>query len=241
MKKTAFIIFTVLLMLVPTFCASAYDVADGHAVMDFATEVTAGEQKVNEAMLISNNTIGGEGTIAGTRIENGELKIPAAGTGIVFVSYLKPNTWGATDFSVDLDKLKFVAVNYKTDADAKIFVYFETAATDGGNGVNYAAGVIEHWALPATGGEYKTAVVAVPANAAGTLKHWRVDRLVEGAEETEVSVKSIGFFASEAAAKEYYEPKNPPTPPAPDTGDVMIAVSLAAVSAAAAVFARKKR
>ena len=74
MKKTALILFAVLLVLVPTFRASAYDTADGHAVMDFATEVTAGEQKVNEAMLITSNTIGGEGTIAGTRIENGELK-----------------------------------------------------------------------------------------------------------------------------------------------------------------------
>ena len=208
--------------------------------MDFATEVTAGEQKVNEAMLITSNTIGGEGTIAGTMIENGELKIPAAGTGIVFVSYLKPNTWGATDFTVDLDRLKFIAFNYKTDSDAKIFVYFETAATEGGDGISYAAGVIEHWVLPATGGEYKTVVAAVPANAAGTLKHWRVDRLIEGTEETEVSVKSIGFFANEAAAKEYYEPKNPPTPPTPDTGDVMLAVSLAAVSGAV-VLVRKKR
>lgn len=240
MKKTALILFAMLLVLIPTFRASAYDTADGHAVMDFATEVTAGEQKVNEAMLITSNTIGGEGTIAGTRIENGELKIPAAGTGIVFVSYLKPNTWGATDFTVDLDRLKFIAFNYKTDSDAKIFVYFETAATEGGDGISYAAGVIEHWVLPATGGEYKTVVAAVPANAAGTLKHWRVDRLIEGTEETEVSVKSIGFFANEAAAKEYYEPKNPPTPPTPDTGDVMLAVSLAAVSGAV-VLVRKKR
>ena len=53
-------------------------------------------------------------------------------------------------------------------------------------------------------------------------------------------MKSVGFFANEAAAKEYYEPKNPPTPPTPDTGDVMLAVSLAAVSGAV-VLVRKKR
>lgn len=241
MKKTALIIFTALLMLVPAFCVSAYDVADGHAVMDFSTEVTAGDAKVNEAMLIANNTIGGEGTISGTRIDGGELKIPATGTGIVFVSYLKPNTFAATDFAVDLDKLKFIAVNYKTDKDAKIFVYFENTATEGGTGVTYGAGTIEHWVLPATAGEYKTAVIAIPANANGTLKHWRVDRLIEREDETEISVKSIGFFASEAAANDYYKPADPPAPPAPDTGDSALAVSLAAAAAGAVIVFRRKK
>ena len=222
MKRILSVVIVIVSVLFMTvFPVFAYHLGDAYAVMDFSTEITVEGQKLVEANLITNNTIGSAGTVTGEKIETGNLIIPASDTGIVFVSYLKPNTWGATDFKVNLYKLKYVAVNYKTDNDAKIFIYLETGALEGDTGITYGAGIIEHWTLPSTGGEYKTAVIAVPETAAGDLTHWRVDRLVEGESESELFIRSIGFFSSEADANSYYTPKEESSP---YTSDVLITV-----------------
>ncbi|MBR6427705.1 MAG: hypothetical protein IKS28_07765 [Clostridia bacterium] len=205
MKKVISCVVLIALCLTLILSSSAFDVTDSHALFDFKT--LAGD--TNEALLISNNTIGGDGTV-GAVIENGLLHI-AGGTptGILFVSYLKPNTWGATDFGVNLNALRYLAFRYKTDSTASLFFYYETGAVEGDGGVSYSAGKNEWIGFPATDGEFSTVVVAVPENATGNLTHFRIDWVGKDLNAdiglSDLYIESVGFFASENEARSYFE------------------------------------
>ncbi|MBO4769457.1 MAG: hypothetical protein J5563_01595 [Clostridia bacterium] len=245
MKKVICCVVLMAMCLALILPALAFDVTESHAVFDFKT--ASGDTK--EAMLISNNTIGGAGTV-GAVIENGLLRV-AGGTptGILFVSYLKPNTWGATDFGVNLNALRFLAFRYKTDSTASLFFYYETGAVEGDGGVSYSAGKNEWIGFPGTDGEFSTLIVAVPETATGSLTHFRIDWVGKDLNAdiglSDLYIESIGFFASEEEARNYFEKTDSQTggDDSPATSDSMfIAVgAVCAVLAAFAVLSRRKR
>ncbi len=245
MKKVISCVVLIALCLTLILSSSAFDVTDSHALFDFKT--LAGD--TNEALLISNNTIGGDGTV-GAVIENGLLHI-AGGTptGILFVSYLKPNTWGATDFGVNLNALRYLAFRYKTDSTASLFFYYETGAVEGDGGVSYSAGKNEWIGFPATDGEFSTVVVAVPENATGNLTHFRIDWVGKDLNAdiglSDLYIESIGFFAQEDEARSYYEQTDAETggddSPATSDGFAAVLCAVCVSLAAAAALLRRKR
>ena len=245
MKKLLICFSLMALLMTLALSTAAYDVTADHAVFDFKTTVEIDGQTYYEGNYITNNTIGGDGTVS--QLKDGNVFVPGtAGTGIIFVSYLKPNTWGALDYKVNLDTLRYVAIHYKAAAEDYLYIYFETDATDGANGVTYGAGVIQKLALPATGDEYQTVVAAGPATATGELKHWRVDSLNEGA-AGDLYIDSFGFFADAQDATVYYAPTADDTPEnvtpeSPETGLSLLAtIPAMATALIGIVVCRKKR
>ena len=143
--------------------------------------------------------------------------------------------------------LKYAAVTYKTAAEGAIGLKFAPTAEKWESTPAWAPEDYQVVTLPAAN-DFTTVIVALDAAVQYTDPLFLFCFTSGGATE-DIYLKNIGFFASEAEAKTYYNIQDPapeqpadPEQPAPETGDVMTsAIVVAAIALGLGVVVTKKK
>ena len=183
------------------------------------------------------------GLQSGCTVSDGALHVPAVEGGRTFVSIYADQSAGGWPHSLSIDTavFKYIAFTYKTAADASVHFMF-TYNKDKLDGSDFDVnGCNPDFSLPASN-EWTTVVCEIPQSKVQQTVSLmtRFDVFCT----SQVDMKNIGFFNTEAAAKTYYNigQDNPGTDePAVQTADYIgVAVIVLAACAAAVVLSKKK-
>jgi len=251
MKKILVFFISAILLVSMSLSAMAADVRPTDTVREAGKHLVIMTQK---AEMFSWDGLFQAGLAYGS-IADGALKLPAtAEQKMISVYYdqgpvryegIQEAHWPA-EYSIDTKAFKYFTITYKSEGafSTRLFMTFDTF-----DGTDFGAnGYMPTFDFPASA-DYTTAIVAIPADQVSATKAISfVTRWDVMSAAADVYVKEIGFFATEADAKTYYNIQDPapeqptdPETPAPETADFMTVALVVAASAGAVLTLSKKK